>query len=169
MLKRIIKNNDFSIIPLSIEKKILQKLNNNLLLVYTGIKRTAHEIAKGYIGQLQNSKKKHILEILNFVNEGELALKSGNLNDFGKLLHESWLAKKGLSKSISNNKIDELYNDVIGKGAIGGKLLGAGGGGFILFYVNKNKINNFKKKLIKLNILQVKPTNTGSIIIHNDI
>ena len=66
-------------------------------------------------------------------------IKSGNINDFGKLLHHAWIEKKELSSSISNHKIDELYQTSIQNGALGGKLLGAGGGGFLLVYMKKEK------------------------------
>ena len=143
------KDGGFKVHPFSIQKKIIKKLNRNLLLVYTGQKRTAHHIAKSYVNNLQTSKKYHILKILSFVKEGENILKNGKLDDFGKLLHESWLEKRGLSSSITNHKIDEIYNKAINKGALGGKLLGAGGGGFMLFYIpyfkQKEFINYFKK------------------------
>ena len=126
---------NFNVHPIFLKKEINNELNKNLLLVYTGIKRTAHDIARGYISNLQKSKKNHILEIENFAREGEKILKKGKLNDFGRLLHESWLEKKCLSSSITNSNIDEIYNKAIKYGAIGGKLLGAGGGGFFLFYV----------------------------------
>ena len=129
----------FNVYPMSIKKKTLNKLNQNLLLVYTGIKRTAHDIASGYVNKLNKSKKSHILQISSFVTEAEKALKKGDVNNFGKLLHESWLEKKNLSSSITNSSIDEIYNNAINKGALGGKLLGAGGGGFFLF-----KIRNIK-------------------------
>ena len=79
--------------------------------------------------------KKHIEKIMSYVNEGQKILDSGNTDDFGRLLHSSWLEKKSLSKLITNSKIDELYIEAINHGALGGKLLGAGGGGFLLFYV----------------------------------
>ena len=155
----------FTVQPIRIKKETIRKLNNNLLLVYTGIKRTAHEIAKNYINKLEKSKKKHILEILNFVEEGEKALKKDDLNNFGKLLHESWLAKKGLSSSISNYKIDEIYNSAIKNGAIGGKLLGAGGGGFFLFYVPQHNQKSIRKNFKKLITIPFKFTSEGSDVI----
>ena len=139
----------FNVRQISVKKKTIQELNKNLLLVYTGIDRTAHYIANSYIKKLQTSKRSYILEISNFVKEGEKFLNKGDLNNFGKLLHESWLVKKCLSSSISNSSIDEIYNDVMKKGALGGKLLGAGGGGFFLFYIpyyrQKSIVNHFKK------------------------
>ena len=79
------------------------------------------------LNKLQKSKKSHIIKICSFVKESEKILKEGNsLNDFGKLLHESWQEKKSLSSYISNSSIDDIYNTAIKKGALGGKLLGAG-------------------------------------------
>ena len=122
------KGGGFIVKPLLVKKRTLEDLNNNLILVYTGLRRTAHDIAKGYINKLNKSKKNNILEISNFVNESIDCLKNDRLDDFGYLMHKSWLAKKLLSPAISNNKIDEIYNTAIKNGAIGGKLLGAGGG-----------------------------------------
>ena len=140
----------FIVNPIKIKKKTLTNLNKNLLLVYTGIKRTAHEIAKSYVSKLNNSKREHMIQICNFVSEAEKILKKGNIDDFGRLLHDSWLEKKRLSLSITNSKIDQIYSAAINNGAIGGKLLGAGGGGFLLFYVPKNKQKKFIKHFKKL-------------------
>ncbi len=159
----------FIVNKVKLKKNFVRAMNNNLFLVYTGLQREAEKIARKYTPNLNTNKKSNIKKILSHVVDANKLILEDNPNDFGKLLHETWIEKKSLSPFITNPKIDEIYNFGIKNGALGGKLLGAGGGGFILFYVNKNKINNFKKKLIKLNILQVKPTNTGSIIIHNDI
>ena len=91
------------------------------------------------------------------------------MNDFGKLLHESWLAKKSLSSSISNSNIDTIYNDVIKKGALGGKLLGAGGGGFFLFYVPYNRQKKFIKYFKKLITIPFNFTSEGSKILFKGI
>ena len=125
-------NGDFLVKKINLNKNKMEKLNKNLILIYTGYKRTAHDIAKSYVNKLKSTKEKNILRILSFVEEGEKILKGENLNDFGKLLHESWLEKKNLSSAISNSSIDEIYNIAIKNGALGGKLLGAGGGGFFL-------------------------------------
>ena len=141
---------DFLLKPLALKKNILKKLNQNLVLIYSGIPRTAHEIASEYVDKLQKNKKKNILKISEFVDESEKILKKGDTDDFGKLLHESWLEKKELSKAITNSKIDDIYNSAISQGAFGGKLLGAGGGGFFLFYVPKPKQKKFIKYFNKL-------------------
>ena len=159
------KGGNFLLKPIKVNKKILDKLNNNLVLVYSGISRTAHEIASEYVDKLQKSKMKNILKISNYVDEAENILKHGDLNDFGKLLHESWLEKKQLSPSIANIKIDEIYKSAIEQGALGGKLLGAGGGGFFLFYVPKSKQKKFTKYFNKLIHIPFQFSSEGSKII----
>ena len=158
----------FSVLPFSLKKKKIQKLNKNLLLVYSGLKRTAHHIAKSYVHKLQTSKKSHILEISNFVHEGERILKEGKLDDFGKLLHESWLEKKSLSSSITNSRIDAIYDTALKNGALGGKLLGAGGGGFLMFYVPHYKQKNFIKHFRNLINIPFKFSSEGSNIMFNN-
>ena len=139
----------FEVIPLSVKKNTIIKLNRNLILLYTGFKRTAHNIAKTYVNKLQKKKRNNILEISSFVDESIHALKNNDLTAFGQLLHESWMAKRNLSSSITNFEINEIYTEALNKGALGGKLLGAGGGGFLLFYVpetyQKKFIQHFKK------------------------
>ncbi len=158
----------FSVFPFSSKKKKIQKLNKNLLLVYSGLKRTAHHIAKSYVHKLQTSKKSNILEISSFVKEGERILKEGKLDDFGKLLHESWLEKKSLSPLIANSHINEIYDLALKKGALGGKLLGAGGGGFLVFYVPHHKQKNFIRHFKNLINVPFKFTSEGSNIMFNN-
>ena len=159
----------FDVHSVSIKKSTLKKLNSNLILLYTGFKRTAQNIAKNYVCKLTKSKKSHILAISNFVTEAENILRKDDLNDFGKLLHESWLEKKSLSSSITNFNIDEIYNNAINKGALGGKLLGAGGGGFFLFYVPYFRQKNFIKYFAKLINVPFKFSSTGSKIMFKNI
>tara|TARA_B100000029_G_C17582634_1_gene960116 strand:- start:1011 stop:2003 length:993 start_codon:yes stop_codon:yes gene_type:complete len=163
------KNGTFVVKPIVLKKNVLHKLNKNLLLIYTGFKRTAHDIAKTYVHKLHETKKNNILQISNFVNESENALKSGYLDDFGRLLHESWMEKKNLSTSITNYKIDEIYKRAIEKGALGGKLLGAGGGGFFLFYVPSYKQKKFIEHFNKLINVPFNFSNNGSEILFKSI
>ena len=109
------------------------------------------------------------VNISSFVDEAEKILRNGDLRMFGKLLHESWLEKKNLSKSISNSSIDEIYNIAIKEGAIGGKLLGAGGGGFLLFYAPYYKHKNIIKHLNKLVTIPFKFTSEGSKIMFKKV
>ena len=161
------KGGGFNINPISTKNKNIQALNKNLLLVYTGINRTAHEIAKSYIKKLNTSKRFYISEIADFVKEGERLLRKGHLDDFGRLLHESWEIKKSLSSSISNTNIDEIYNEFMNRGALGGKLLGAGGGGFFLFYIPHHMQNKIISKFKKLITIPFNFTSDGSKIILN--
>ena len=161
------RGGDFNVSKITLSKKIVKDLNKNLLLVYTGITRNAHDIAKNYIKKLDKSKSSHILKILNFVNEAEIILKGGDLDDFGRLLHESWVEKKNLSSNISNSGIDNIYNFAMQNGALGGKLLGAGGGGFFLFYVPTNMQKRFLKSLKKKIIIPFNFSNEGSEIMFN--
>ena len=80
---------------------------------------------------------------MKFVYKAEKTLQINDLDNFGKLLHESWLAKRDLSSSITNLNINDIYTSALKKGALGGKLLGAGGGGFFLFYVPYSKQKKF--------------------------
>ncbi len=162
------KNNNFKFNNLK-RAKNLKKLEKNLLLIYTGAKRTAQEIAKTYAGKLTTTNKSYIEDMIGHVQTGEEILKKGNVDDFGKLLNSAWLTKKKLSSSISNSSIDSLYEHALRKGALGGKLLGAGGGGFFLFYARKE----VKKKIIQSNnkIVNIpfKFSEIGSEIIFKDL
>lgn len=162
------KGGKFLVKPIKIKKETLNNLNQNLILVYTGLTRNAHDIASSFVNKLKTTKRNQILEILNFVTEAENTLKKDDLNSFGKLLHESWIKKKELSSFITNNKIDDIYNYAINKGAVGGKLLGAGGGGFFLFYVPKKYQKNFIGSFKKLIHIPFKFSKEGSKIIFNN-
>ena len=148
-------------------KKNLINLNKNLMLVFTGINRKASEIAGKYVEKLNKSKHNEMLEIISHVDEGVNLLKSGKINDFGKLINESWILKKSLSNIISNKKIDQLHSYFMNNGAIGGKLLGAGGGGFMLFCIPPHKQKKIYEKVKNIKIVPFKFTNTGSKIILN--
>jgi D-glycero-alpha-D-manno-heptose-7-phosphate kinase len=156
IVKKILSNN-------------LKRLNSNLLLLYTGIQRNADAVASNYVHKLLNEKEKNVRKIISNVELGEKMIKSGNINDFGKLLHHTWMEKKELSKSISNHKIDELYKSSIQNGALGGKLLGAGGGGFLLIYINKEKQKNFLSKIKNITNIPFKFSNEGCDVILNSL
>ena len=150
-------------------KKNLKLLNRNLVLIYTGINRTAHYIAQKYVEKLTSTKKNYINKIVSYVDQGEKILKSDNIDDFGRLLNEAWQEKKKLSNEISNRKIDELYNDALKYGALGGKLLGAGGGGFLLMYMKENAKRDFFKKFKNSINVPFKFSSNGSQIIFNNL
>ena len=149
--------------------KSLKKLNENLVLIYTGINRTAHKIANQYVDKLTTVKRNHINKIMSYVTEGERILNSDNIDDFGRLLHEAWMEKKELSRLITNSKIDEIYDQAMKYGALGGKLLGAGGGGFLLMYMKKSQRENYFKRNSRLINVPFQFTRSGSEIIFDHL
>ena len=154
--------NNFNLSPIDI-----QKLNGDLVLVYSNQSRRAHDIANSYVFNLNNKKKKQMLEIQNFVITAKNFLKEKKFEDFGYLLGESWEKKKELGKKISTPYIDLLYKKGIKSGALGGKLLGAGGGGMFLFYVPKNIREKFLFDFKKNLIIPFSFETDGSTIIFN--
>ena len=108
---KIIFNKNGSINVKKIESnKNLKKLNENLILIYTGINRTAHKIANRYVNKLTTVKRDQINRIISYVRDGENILNSGEVDDFGRLLHDAWMDKKALSNLISNSKINGFFN-----------------------------------------------------------
>ena len=167
---KFFSDGNFKVYPIKSINNKEHRLNENFVLLYTGIKRTAHHIAKSYVKKLAKGKRNEIFQIIEYVKEGEILLNNRNYDDFGRLLHESWLRKKSLSSKITNSAIDDIYNSAIKRGALGGKLLGAGGGGFLLLYVPKNKQKNFFKHFNKFIHIPFNFENVGSKIIfkHNN-
>lgn len=142
---------------LSLNSSIYNKLEDNLLLFFTGFSRDANSILKD---QNDKSKTKNIdmIKNLHFVKEigykSKVAIESGNLEDFGRLMHEHWINKKERSKGMSNSDIDTWYDAGINAGALGGKVVGAGGGGFLMFYTNdpdklRIKMNEFNLQEVR--------------------
>lgn len=135
----------YKILPIDISHKKKKQFNNNLLLVFTGFSHFSGEVA---VAQQNNIPHKisELNEMKSLVTEGEKILVSGNdLDDFGNLLDYTWKLKRTLSDRISTNEIDELYDSARKAGALGGKILGAGSGGFMLLYVPEEKRENVKK------------------------
>jgi D-glycero-alpha-D-manno-heptose-7-phosphate kinase len=121
--------------PLILHPERLERLQQHIMLVFTGLARTASEIAGE---QIQNipGKKRNLSQMKQIVDEAEAILldKRDRLAEFGRLLHEQWLIKRGMSSQITNSSIDAIYEAGTQAGALGGKLLGAGGGGFMMFF-----------------------------------
>tara|TARA_B100000795_G_scaffold269136_1_gene257682 strand:- start:481 stop:1458 length:978 start_codon:yes stop_codon:yes gene_type:complete len=158
------KNGKFNVNKIKF-KKNKNDLNKNLFLTFTNIQRTANDIAMKYATTLTKKKEKEMLEIVSQAHTGEKLLNLGNHDDFGKLLNEAWQKKRELNKAISNKKIDLLYSYAIENGALGGKLLGAGGGGFMVLYVPLDKQKNFLKKFKNIQTVPFRFTDQGSEII----
>lgn len=129
------KDHSIDISPIAIKPQRMESLQNHLMLFFTGFSRTASEIAGEQIRQTPN-KKQELTEMRILVDEAIKVLSGDNdLLDFGKLLHENWQLKRSLTDKISTPYTDFLYDTAIENGATGGKLLGAGGGGFVLLFV----------------------------------
>lgn len=152
--------------PLVLSDARRKLFEDHLMLFFTGRSRYASEIAAE---QLKNTaeKEKELRTMFGMVDKAIQILKTGDLNDFGKLLDESWKIKRGLSSQISNREIDEIYESGKAAGAIGGKLLGAGGGGFILFFVPLEKREGLKAKLSKILHVPFSLETGGSQVIYH--
>jgi len=129
------KDGGFHVHPVVVSRERQKELTGNLMLFYTGVKRMASDVAKSYTTMTQD-RRKQLKKIGGFVNDG-LSILTGNqdIMEFGRLLHESWLQKRSLSEKVSNSYVNNIYEAAMNNGAIGGKLLGAGGGGFLLLFV----------------------------------
>lgn len=164
-----LEKDNISVNPIVISTERKKELDDNLLLHYTGISRFATEVLKE---QVAKTKEKKVLvelkDIYDMVQTGMNILSDSNvsLTEFGKLLHETWIAKKKLSTAISNSEIDSMYDRAMQFGAMGGKLLGAGGGGFLLFYVEREKQDIFRKKMSNFIEIPFSFENEGTRVIH---
>jgi D-glycero-alpha-D-manno-heptose-7-phosphate kinase len=143
---------DVLVRPLAVSSERKQLLNDYLFLVYTGIPRFASRIAAEQI-KATPQKISELNEIHQMVYEGEKILSScRDITDFGRLLNEAWKMKRTLTNKISNDIIDKIYDIAIKNGAIGGKLIGAGGGGYVLLFAPPEK---HKRIIEKLNLITV--------------
>lgn len=128
-------DDEFSVRPVSLRRERIDEFNSHLMLFYTGIKRTAADIAQSYVNDLDN-KKWELRITKDLVKEGLAILSSDqDLTVFGKLMHEAWQIKRKMSEKVTNAEVDAFYQQAAEAGAIGGKLTGAGGGGFLLLFV----------------------------------
>lgn len=166
---KLLPTGEFSIRPITLKKERIEELNSHLMLFYTGIKRTASNIAKSYVNDIEARRRQ--LRILNdLLEESITILNTGKeIIGFGELLHEAWQAKKSLSTLVSNSDVDEIYNMARSAGAIGGKLTGAGAGGFMLLFVPPEKQKEVREKLKKLIYVPFKFESGGSQIIFFDV
>ncbi len=149
------------------ERKL--ELQNNMMMFYTGINRFASEILKEQVQKTQEKKiQTELKDIYNMVEEGISIVNNPakSLDEFGRLLHRAWMAKRSLSSAISTDFLDGIYQRALGAGALGGKLLGAGGGGFFIFYIQQSKQAALLEALKDLHHIGFNFENDGTRIIY---
>lgn len=134
--------------PLTYNRDVWGKLENNLLLVYSGRGRSANSILQKQAAAMSDDIKFDLVRRSR--DKAYVAaryIKNDSLDDFGALLHDAWMDKKAVAGEITNDYFDEVYSKALAAGALGGKLLGAGGGGFFIFYVTENKREEVIQKI----------------------
>lgn len=162
------QNGEFTVRPLTISRDRVKELGDNLMLFYTGIRRTACDIAESYTNGIED--KRRLLRVMqDLVQEGISILGSNQaITNFGELLHEGWGIKRNLSHLVSNQEVDEIYQAALDSGALGGKLIGAGGGGFMLLFVPPGRHAAVRERLNRLIHVPFRFEFSGSQIIFCD-
>lgn len=159
--------NGYEVLPVIISRARKEQLNNNLIMFFTGFTRFSHEIQNANALD-HKAKAAQLREMYNLVGEAEKILtdQSADLDEFGRLLDHTWRLKRQTGAAVSTDSIDALYRKGIGAGAIGGKLLGAGGGGFLIFYVQPEYRIAVKKAMSDLLYIPFKFEDSGTKVIH---
>jgi predicted kinase related to galactokinase and mevalonate kinase len=156
----------YTVNPVIISPERKKLLNRNLMLFFTGFSRFSSDIQVAAEKNLK-SKQNQLLEMLSLVDDAEKILTSKtDLEEFGRLLDYTWQLKRGITDKVSTDSIDAVYSRALQAGATGGKLLGAGGGGFLLFYVDPDKQENVRKALENLLYVPFEFENGGTRVIH---
>lgn len=165
---RINFNSDgYEVLPLIINPERKRQLNNNLMMFFTGFTRFSSDVQKANASN-KADKVNQLKEMLALVDEAEKVLvdKQSDLDEFGRLLDHTWRIKRKTGNTVSTNSIDELYDKGLKAGALGGKLLGAGGGGFLVFYVEPDKQEKVKKAMEDLLYIPFEFEDGGTTVIH---
>ena len=161
------KNGTFKILKNNFKKKNINRIEESIVLCYTSLARISGHVAKKKLSNFKLKKLK--FEKLSYLTlEANKLLSSQNftLSEFAELVTESWMVKKSLANEVSNQHIDEIFKFSLQNGALGGKLLGAGAGGFLMFIIPKNKKKEFIKKMKKLICFGISFDNKGSQILN---
>ncbi len=159
---------EITVRPVLISQQRKQELNDHLMLFYTGIKRTSSQVAASYVENIE-ARRRQLRIMASLVDDGlSILCGSGDITDFGKLLHEAWATKSSLSPTVSNHAVDQMYEEALSAGAIGGKLLGAGGGGFLLLFARPDDQPRIRQRLSTLVHVPFEFESGGSQIIFYD-
>ena len=162
------KKNNITVSEVKITEKRKKQLEDNLYLIFTNFSRKASSVEKDKIKKIDKNKK--IYDKIYEITKKAIKIienKNSNLDEFGRLLNVMWKIKKNTSSKVSNIKLDKIYNKGIKSGALGGKLLGAGNGGFLLFYVKKENKEFFIKSMNKYLYIPFKFSNEGFEVIYD--
>lgn len=142
------KDDSVTVSPLILRSGLKRELQDNLIMFYTGITHDANVILAEQKKNIAKAEKtRNLIAMCDLARTMKVSLESSNLNDVGRILNEGWFRKKELASGVSNSRIDEIYDTAMANGAIGGKLLGAGGGGFLLFYCEHDKQKHLEESL----------------------
>lgn len=160
-------NGGFNVHRVALAPERLEELERSLMLFFTGRTRSAGQIEVGKLRRLDEIRR-HLRRLHELVEEAYSIL-TGNrsLTEFGRLLHRSWLEKRELSPEVSNPQIDEMYRRGLEAGAMGGKLLGAGGGGFLALFVPPGRQEQVREALEGYFQIQFQLNAPGSTVIHS--
>jgi D-glycero-alpha-D-manno-heptose-7-phosphate kinase len=161
-----LRDGTFAVSPIVVSPERRVEFNRSLMLVFTGFSRFASDFAKDQIRNIDN-RRSQLMALRRMVDNAVdiLADEKMPLSEIGKLLHESWRLKRELADSVSNPKIDEIYEAALAAGAVGGKLLGAGGGGFMVLYAEADARERVRERLKNLIHVSVGVDNDGSKIV----
>ena len=157
---------DFKVTPVTIDIKKRERLEDSFMMFFTGFTRSASKIEAEKKKNF-DTKVNELTAMYDMVSEGEdiLCNPRRDIDDFGRLLHDAWQAKRSLTASVSNSDIDEAYQAALETGALGGKLLGAGGGGFLLFYVPREKQSAVRMRLSNMVEVPFKFSRSGAEVV----
>ena len=161
------KDDGYEVLPVIISPERKKQLNQNLIMFFTGFTRFSSEVQKAN-AQSKADKTAQLKEMLSLVDDAEKVLtdKHSDLDEFGRLLDHTWRLKRQTGSAVSTNSIDELYEKGITAGALGGKLLGAGGGGFLVFYVQPDRQDSVRWAMRDLMHIPFEFEESGTRVIH---
>lgn len=164
---RFYRDGTFSVQPVLVPETRLVDFKKHIMLFFTGLSRFSSDVAATFVGSLQ-SREEGIKRFVGMVDEAVTILSEGDFRDFGLLLDEAWEIKRSLSDSVSTSEVDEAYAAAKKAGALGGKLLGAGGGGFMMLFAEPDSHESVKKALGSFLHVPFDFEPTGSQIVHYD-
>ena len=160
------QSGEITVVPMTLSSQRLEELQSHMMLFYTGIRRTASDVVESYQGDL-SGKRRQLRILQDLVGEGVGILSSDrDINEFGQLIHEGWQVKRELGGNISNDTVDDMYEAALNAGAVGGKLSGAGGGGFMMLFVPPEAQQRVKGTFSNLVHVPFQFERNGSQIIH---